>query len=224
MKNVPKFINNKNLLIGLIVTIIIAYILNLIMLKPSPEQKTNKNQLLTSGNSTPAKSIPYTPTPTPQIQTVITPDNTWTIGDNIFYTINFPSDWKPDVKAVKNGGSGVTLKPAALPVNYLLPSLHIETTPKDPANPFSERIKFLSPLGFTKRDITFQDIPAVRLSGILPFKPLPENPNKNLIHKEYTFFEKSNNTYIITFAYYMDQDASKNEQLYIAMLKSIKFK
>lgn len=221
----PKFLQNKRLLLAIGIFAIVAFAVSAIWLRQAEKQMPNNSNLLTSNNLSPTQGASDTGIPDFQAQqTIITPDETWITGDNKLYTISFPSDWKPEANYVLNGGTAVTLKPAILPTGNLLPSMHIEATPSDPANPLSERIKFLSPLKLTQSDISFQGIPTVRLSGMLPFKPLPENPNQSLIHKEYTFFEKSNNTYIITFAYYQDSEASKNEQLYKAMLDSIKFK
>ena len=148
----------------------------------------------------------------------------WVSGSFAYNNINYPSTWQQETNNILSGGSTVTLLPSHLTNGDLLPRVHIEVSPLDPKNPISRIIESLAPLGLTKTTTSFHGISAVKLSGQIPFKPLPENPNQSYIYKNYLLLEKSNNKYIITYAYYEDANQSKNEQLIKLMLDSFQFK
>lgn len=245
MDHLPAFLKNKRLLIALGIIILLFLIISAVIFSTNPNRQVTEDAIspiLTQNspkafpsfavqsqvNSSTSLTNPY---PTQIIRSAlinnqpVTPQpEVWLIGDHDLFTINYLSGWNPEINTVYKGGTAITIKPAVLPAGDVLPNFHIEVTASDSAYPLSEKVKFFSPLGLARTDITFHDLPAIRLSGTMPFTPLPDNPNQSLIHKTYTFVDKQPNTYVITYAYYLNADANKYQQIFDSMLDSFRFK
>lgn len=221
MKKISK--NRKiYLLAGLLTLLLIGGIFFMTMMLTSdnsPKQEAI-NQTITS-TPTPIAVMPTYPQFQPgTVNSVSAPPSNWTTGDNQYYNIKYPPEWKPDIKTVAGGGIGVAFKS---PENTHFPRFDIEASPTNSENSIDariNRIKSFTPLNYTQSNVDFMGQKAIQVSEILPIADL----RGNQAHKTYIFFNKGDNTYVITYVYFQDENANTNKEKLLQMLNSVKLK
>lgn len=137
------------------------------------------------------------------------------------FTFQYPASWKPQLYNILGGGNGITIRPANATSTEYYPRLHIEAVPVTAEGSMAKRLDLLSRLRLERTNTTFQSYDAVKLSGRLPFLDKDRKPLNPPIRKTYLFFENAGYLYIISYAYFEDDQAVEKEQFFANILDTL---
>ena len=200
------------------ILVLIFVVLLFLKLIIGPGTKHNNQKTIIS----PSVFPPYPNLITIRDTNLPTPPSGWTLGNNDKYTVTFPDSLAPTTIAVEGGGTNTIFNPVGI-TDQTYPEFTIEDSPVDPASTIQDRIeqiKRLTPDSFTQTQTTFRGLPTTQVSEILPVK----DAQGNYLQKTFLFFNDKGYLYIVDFAYFDDQHATNNQQMFLQMLNSITLK
>lgn len=144
----------------------------------------------------------------------------WITGDNSRFSLKFPKEWQPQTSNVINNGVNVVIKPND---GKPFPRFNLESAPINPEITTEQKIaelKKLVPLNYSQIKTQLKGQEAIQVNEVLP---ITDDQGNNL-YKTYIFLSKEKTYYIMTFAYFNDENAEKNKVTLLSILNSVVLK